>query len=195
MPPRSYWGLFFLLLVGNYLLVRLFFPGADAAVTVPYTLFKEQVTRRNVVAIHSRGASITGRLKDAITYPRDSAAARELAERTGERPQRPRRVVNFDTELPAFADPGLEALLIANGVEISAKPIQQGNPWLSLLYSFAPALLIIGLYVWLFRRASKQGGGMGGMLAGGLGKSTARRFDQATEDRVTFEDVAGIDEA
>ena len=96
---------------------------------------------------------------------------------------------------PAFVDPGLEALLIDNGVEISAEPIPQGNGWVGVLLSFAPALLIIGLYVWFFRRAAKQGGGLGGALTGGLGKSSARRFDQEAEGRVTFEDVAGIDEA
>jgi cell division protease FtsH len=52
---------------------------------------------------------------------------------------------------------------------------------------------LIGLYVWAFRRASKQGGLGGGLM--GIGRSTARRFDSETADRVTFEDVAGIDEA
>ncbi|HYD53214.1 MAG TPA: ATP-dependent zinc metalloprotease FtsH [Gemmatimonadaceae bacterium] len=190
MPPRRTWLTFVVILFVNFLLVRLLFPGGESTVTVPYTLFKQEVMRRNVEAIYSRGASITGRFRNPVTYPTDSTPA----PRRGERPE-PVPVKDFATELPVFADPGLESLLIANKVEISAKPIQQGNTWLNLLFSFAPALLIIGLYVWLFRRAAKQGGGMGGMLAGGLGRSTAKRFDQATGDRVTFEDVAGIDEA
>src|SRR5690606_13152117 len=49
-------------------------------------------------------------------------------------------------------------------------------------------------YVWLFRRATRQGGGIGGGLMG-IGKSRARRYDQESETKVTFEDVAGIDEA
>jgi cell division protease FtsH len=81
-------------------------------------------------------------------------------------------------ELPAFADPGLETLLIANSIEISAKSIGEGNPLLNLLYSFASALGIIGVYVRLSRRAAKQGGGVGGMLGGGMGKSTACRFER-----------------
>jgi cell division protease FtsH len=48
--------------------------------------------------------------------------------------------------------------------------------------------------VWFFRRAAKQGGLGGGML-GGLTKSGARRFDQQVEGKITFDDVAGIDEA
>jgi cell division protease FtsH len=42
-------------------------------------------------------------------------------------------------------------------VEISAKPIQEGGiPWVTLLFGFGPALLIIGFYVWMFRRAVQQ---------------------------------------
>ena len=58
-----------------------------------------------------------------------------------------------------------------------------------------PALLLILFYVWLWRRAAKQGAGIGGGLLGSFGKSSARRFDQETDQKVTFDDVAGIDEA
>jgi cell division protease FtsH len=184
VPPRRAWLTFMLILLANFAIARLFFPSRDAPAKVPYTLFREQITARNVQAIYSRGTSITGRFNKAITYPRDTTGGGT-----------PAPVIDFATELPSFADPGLESLLITNGVEISAKPIQTTNTWLSLLSSFAPALLLIALYVWIFRRASKQGGGLGGMIGGGIGKSTARRYDQETQDKVTFQDVAGIDEA
>jgi cell division protease FtsH len=61
----------------------------------------------------------------------------------------------------------------------------------ALLYSFGPGVLFILFYFWLFRRSSQ--GGMGGLT--GLGKSKAKRYDQETEEKVTFDDVAGIDEA
>src|SRR5690606_22841550 len=57
---------------------------------------------------------------------------------------------------------------------------------------FGPALLIILFYVWLFRRAARQGGGLGGLM--GIGRSKARRYDAERDERVTFDDVAGIDE-
>ena len=89
----------------------------------------------------------------------------------------------------------MEAFLIENGVEISAEPIQEGgSPWATLLFGFGPALLFIGFYVWMFRRAAQQGGGMGGGLMG-IGRSRARRYDQEQDTKVTFDDVAGIDEA
>ena len=104
-------------------------------------------------------------------------------------------MISFATTLPSFVGPGLEAFLIDHGVEISAKPIEEGgNPWATLLFSFGPGLLFIGFYVWMFRRAGQQAGGMGAGLMG-IGKSKARRYDQEKDAKVTFDDVAGIDEA
>ena len=189
MPPRRTWLFFLFIILVNFFLIRLLFPGPQV-VKVPYTKFKEEATRGNVQRIYSRGESITGRFRTVVLFParpEGSAATDSVQGLT-------RRVTDFSTTLPAFVDPGLETLLIAHGVEISAEPIQQDNIWISLLLSFAPALLIIGLYVWIFRRASRQGGlGGGGLM--GIGRSTARRFDKETEQRVTFQDVAGIEEA
>lgn len=183
MPPRRSWLFFLLILLGNYLLMRALFPRTEA-VKVPYTLFKQEAAKGNVEKIYSRGESLTGRFKRVVTHP----AARDTA--TG---AEPRPITTFSTTLPAFVDPGLEKLLIDNGTEISAEPIQVGNTWVNLFLGVAPAFLLIGLYVWFFRRASKQGGFGGGLL--GIGKSTARRFDTEKDTMVTFGDVAGIDEA
>jgi cell division protease FtsH len=211
MPPPRAWTWFAIALLVNYVIMSLLMPNPEAPVTVPYTLFKEEVTKRNVEAIHTRGETISGRFKAPVTLPvppreqkatsgadsqKDGESGRFsgwLAERLFARESQPKIAVHFTTILPSFVDPGLEAFLIGHDVEISAKPIQQGGGLLpTLLYGFGPALLIIGFYVWLFRRA-QQGGGMGGLM--GIGKSKARRFDQEQDTRVTFNDVAGIDEA
>jgi cell division protease FtsH len=183
MPPRRSWLIFLVILLANYFLMRALFPSTKA-VKVPYTLFKQEVAKGNVEKIYSRGESLTGRFERAVTYP----AARDTS--TG---AEPRSITTFSTTLPVFVDPGLEKLLIDNGTEISAEPIQVGNTWVNLFLGVAPALLLIALYVWFFRRASKQGGFGGGLL--GIGKSTARRFDTEKDTKVTFGDVAGIDEA
>ena len=186
MPPRRTWLTFLIILAVNFFLVRFLFPGRETPITVPYTLFKQEVTKRNVERIYSRGESLTGKFRAAITYPLVADTVAKTKPRTG---------TTFATTLPAFVDPGLEELLIDNGVEISAEPIDGGgNPITTFLFGFGPALLLILFYVWLYRRAAKQGAGMGGLL-GGLGKSSARRFDQTESGKVTFEDVAGIDEA
>lgn len=185
MPPRRAWLTFGLILLVNFLLVRYLFPGSGESVTVPYTLFKKEVARNNVDRIYSRGASITGRFASPVTYPGPGDSTAHA---------KPQAVTAFATTLPAFADPGLETFLIGHDVEISAEPIDEGgSPIATLLFGFGPAILLIGFYVWLYRRA-QQGGGMGGGLMG-IGKSGARRFDQAKEGKVTFDDVAGIDEA
>src|SRR5262249_37401274 len=57
-----------------------------------------------------------------------------------------------------------------------------------------PTLVFIGFYIWLFRRAAGQAGGLGGGFMG-FGKSKARRYDEEKDTKVTFADVAGIDEA
>jgi cell division protease FtsH len=202
MPPGKTWLWLLGILLANYLLVRFLLPSPEAPVTVPYTLFKEQVGKGNVQAIYSQGESITGRFKAPVTYPaadEKSAAPdskpQQSSERTAAPAAAPKTVSNFTTTLPSFVDPGLEAFLINNGVEISAKPIQEGgSPLSTFLFGFGPALLFIGFYIWMFRRAAQQGGGLGGGLMG-IGKSKARRYDQEKDTRVTFDDVAGIDEA
>jgi cell division protease FtsH len=201
MPPGKTWLWLLGVLLANYLLVRLLMPSPEAPITVPYTLFKEEVGKGNVEAIYSQGESITGRFKTAVTYPpadEKIAASNKEPQTANERPATPRvqrkTSSNFTTTLPTFVDPGLEAFLIDNGVEISAKPIEEGDsPLATLLFGFGPALLFIGFYVWMFRRAAQQGGGMGGLM--GIGKSKARRYDQEKDTKVTFDDVAGIDEA
>jgi cell division protease FtsH len=183
--PRRSWMTFVLVLLANFLLMRLLFPGPQVG-KVPYTVFKQEVVKGNVATVYSRGERVTGRFERPVAFPA------ELEGRTGARPD---TIVDFETTLPSFVDPGLETLLIEHGVEISARPIQETNPWLSLLYSFAPALVLIGLYVWMFSRGAKQGGmgAMGGLF--GIGQSPARRFDATQGERVTFDDVAGIEDA
>ena len=188
------WLAFLAILLINYLVTRYVFPGPDVPVTVPYTAFREEVSKGNVSAIYSKGSSIEGRFSTPISWP---PADNKVVGRRPSRPQaniKPRTANTFNTELPAFVDPGLESFLIGHNVEISAVPIHEGNALGTLLFGFGPAILIIGFYFWLYRRAGQQGGGLGGALMG-IGRSKARRYDQEADTRVTFNDVAGIDEA
>ncbi|WP_280151308.1 ATP-dependent zinc metalloprotease FtsH [Piscinibacter sp. XHJ-5] len=194
VPPRRAWWTFIALLLANYLVMRLLFPDPDAPATVPYTVFKEQVAKRNVKSIYSQGVSIEGSFVSAIPWPPpEGSSVPPRAARASAPAQAPRPHDTFTTTLPAFVDEGLETFLIDHGVEISAVPIRTGGGWGNFFLGFGPALLLIAFYVWLYRRA-QQGGGLGGGLMG-IGKSKARRYDQDAENRVTFADVAGIDEA
>jgi cell division protease FtsH len=198
MPGRRAWITFLIVLAVNYVVMRLLLPNPEEPITIPYTSFKEQVEKGNVDAIYSKGASIDGRFKKPVTWPppggKEAAAQGQnkgfarMLEQSG-----PRTANTFTTTLPAFVGPDLESFLIGHNVEISAIPIQGGSPWATFLFGFGPALLIILFYVWMYRRAS-QGGGLGGALLG-IGKSKARRYDQEADTKVTFDDVAGIDES
>jgi cell division protease FtsH len=87
-------------------------------------------------------------------------------------------------------DPNLVSRLVSKGVEIKARPLTEQVPWfISLLVSWLPFIALIG--VWIFLSRQMQGGAGKAM---GFGKSRAKLLTEA-HGRVTFEDVAGVDEA
>ena len=79
--------------------------------------------------------------------------------------------------------------LLDNGVDVSARPQEQSG-FTTLLMTFLPFLLLIGVWIYFMNRM--QGGGRGGAM--GFGKSKAKLLTEK-HGRVTFDDVAGIDEA
>jgi len=97
--------------------------------------------------------------------------------------------IYFSTYAPR--DPNLIQTLNENNVAINAKPEQSGmHPLLSIFVSWFPMLLLIG--VWIFFMRQMQSGKGGGAL--GFGRSKAKLLNE-NKQRVTFGDVAGIDEA
>jgi cell division protease FtsH len=86
-------------------------------------------------------------------------------------------------------DPDLVSRLEKSNVDIMAKPEESTNPILGVLISWFPMLLLIGVWIF-FMRQMQSGGGK----AMGFGKSRARLLTEKT-GRVTFDDVAGVDEA
>ena len=95
-------------------------------------------------------------------------------------------------EFHTFApdDPDLVKTLREKNVRITAKPLEE-NPWyMSLLISWLPMLLLIG--VWIFFMRQMQAGGGKAMS---FGKSRAKLLTETTGQKVTFADVAGIEEA
>ena len=87
-------------------------------------------------------------------------------------------------------DPGLVQKLTEKGVNFSAKPLTDSMPWyLALLINWLP--LIIVMAAWFFLSRQMQGAGGKAM---GFGKSKAKLLTEA-HGRVTFDDVAGVDEA
>ena len=183
MLPRSRWFLGILVgLLALNLLVSFLTGGPEERPRVPYQpFFLEQVEAGNVQEVTSREDAIDGELKAEKSYdpPGDD---------------KPVEIKKFETQIPSFIDTtALTNLLAEKEVVINAKPPDAGRGFLlSLVLGLAPALLLIGALIWLTRRQLR--GGSGGVL-GGFGRSTARRVEQGEQHRITFDDVAGIDEA
>src|SRR3954451_7194644 len=180
-PRMRFLLIVFALLALNYVSVAMLAPGREVPVRVPYSpTFLQQVRDGNVERISSTGATVEGRFKKDVTYPRSGADSRTSK--------------TFETEIPLFANGDeLSKLLEDKGVVIEAEPINQGRGFLaSLLLGFGPVILLVGLFVFLARRAGGAGGPMGAL--GNFGRSRARRVEGG-DQKVTFSDVAGIDEA
>ena len=167
-----------LLVVNSWVASRIEQP--EQRVRVPYSpVFLDQVHAGNVKSVSSRASTVQGTFRRALGYP------------PGDPKAKPSHL--FVTEVPAFANTDdLFRLLRAKGVVVNAKPADQGPSWFErLLSALLPTLLIVAVMVWLLRRLS--GASAGGPL-GGFGRSRARRVEP-TAERVTFDDIAGIDEA
>jgi cell division protease FtsH len=169
-------------MLANYAITQLFFP-EPSSVVVPYTFFKQQVEAGNIAAVTSVGDSIQGSFKAITTYPPPGSKAP-----AADAPK-PRASMQFRTQRPAFADQDLEKRLDDKGVVINAVD-QNTSSLFKLLVGFGPTLLLVGAFVWISRRAAAAAGS--GLF--GLGRSRAKRYSEE-QPKVTFDDVAGIDEA
>ncbi len=132
---------------------------------VTFSAFTKNVDEGKVKEVTIKGQEITGKYVD-------NAGKEKKA---------------FHTYAPE--DPDLVKTLRAKNVQITARPLDD-NPWyMSMLVSWLPMLLLIG--VWIFFMRQMQAGGGKAMS---FGKSRAKLLTETT-NKVTFADVAGIEEA
>ncbi|HEY1712371.1 MAG TPA: ATP-dependent zinc metalloprotease FtsH [Solirubrobacteraceae bacterium] len=181
-PSRSRWWIVagivvFLLAINLWVSSETLQPNKPTQ--IPYSpQFLDQVQTDNVATISSTGDSISGTFKKGITYPAGASS----------------KSTTFTTQIPSFADnASLFKSLRADGVTINAQPTDKGPSVIeSLIFGFGPTLLLVALFVFIARRSAGGGGGAGGLMS--FGRSRARRVE-ASDQHITFEDVAGIDEA
>ena len=83
----------------------------------------------------------------------------------------------------------------ANGIDFRYEFNTVENRWLDVLIGFLPIILIIGVWIFLMRRMSGGGAGGAGSQIFNIGKSKAKLFDQNTDIKITFKDVAGLEGA
>ena len=151
-------------------------------VDVPYSFFTQQLEAGTIHEVTTFGNDIDGVFTKPVTFTPDGGKATQI--------------LRFRATIPSFLGDADKNALVAKLQEhdtiINARSLDAQRPlWQSLLLSFGPALLMIGLIIWFIRRAAGGAGG-GGML-GGVGRSKAKRYDSSSQ-RTTFADVAGIDE-
>ena len=172
LSPR--WIVFFLALLALNVFITSRAMEPQSRVRVPYSpFFLQQVKTSNVEEITSKGTDIQGTFKKNVTFEDSKPTTR------------------FRTEIPAFANTDeLSQLLQENDVTVNAEPLETSAPfWRTLLFGFGPTILFVVLLFWLFRRAGNVRSALGS-----FGRSRARRYEPSG-DKVTFADVAGIEEA
>jgi cell division protease FtsH len=156
------------ILFGLILFVQMVGGGSNASAgePIPYSEFVKQVEEGNVQAV-TMSSSPSG----------NSTISGKLEGGT-----------EFRTTAPADAQ--VSERLIGKGVNVQVKQEEQSSFWLILLYQSLPFILILGISFFIMRQMQKNAGS-GAM---GFGKSKAKMLTEK-HGRVTFEDVAGIDEA
>ncbi|MFC1542622.1 ATP-dependent zinc metalloprotease FtsH [Pseudomonadota bacterium] len=140
-------------------------PTAGGSHTMSYSAFMDRVDQGAVEMVTIQDRRLTGQYRDAKGM-----------------------TSTFVVQVPD--DPNLVKRLLDNKVEVDVKAREEMPFLLSILISWFPMLLLIA--VWVFFMRQMQGGGKGGAMS--FGKSKAKLLNENTA-RVTFEDVAGCDEA
>ncbi len=184
-PPhrlRGFWLLLIGLLAINWLFVLISQPGTLQRVSVPFSpYFLQQLEAGKVKSITSKSNTIDGTFTTKLKYPPNDSKAKPTD--------------LFATQVPSFWNSNqLTELLTSHDVQVNAKNPNPGTSLLTeLLVGFGPTLLLFAVIYFIARRAMRAGGGgIGGL--GNFGRSQARRVDPQ-KIMVTFDDVAGIDEA
>ncbi len=171
MPRPRFWPIVIALLIVNYWIASTL-PDKPARAHIAYSpQFLHEVQSSNVSQVTITEQKIEGEFRKAVKVDK-------------------KRFTRFETNQPALpTDNTLLAQLKQQGVEINAKSPDSGRSLLaSILLGFGPTLLILGIIIFAMRRATAGGGALGT-----FGRSKARRYEGT--ERVTFADVAGIEEA
>jgi cell division protease FtsH len=166
LRTASFWALLVLIPIA---ILQLMDSSRREQQELTFTEFRAQIREDNVQSVEIRdGLRVEGQLNRPLQ--RDQS-----------------QIDQFQTLLPAEISQELLDELEAQGVEVHARP--SGNNWVTLLISLLPWVLIIGLWLFVFRQMQA-----GGSRAFSFGKSKARLLTGDTP-KVTFADVAGCDEA
>ena len=161
-----------------YIWSQLFNPGVSQQYSVSYSQFIAQLGAGNIKSVTIKNLVVSGEFVKEINI-----------QLTGEK--KTTAVKKFQTFLPSFQGEGLIAKLEEKNVLINVEPSEKGGILWQILIGILPWVLIIGVWIFIMRRAQQQiQGGPSGLFS--FGASKAKLFD-AKKPGVTFNDVAGMD--
>jgi len=163
----------FLYVWGQYLDV-----GKPALYPISYSQFIEQLDAGNIDSVTIKNLEVTGSFNKNVTM-QISAEKKSVT------------VKNFKSFLPSFQGEGLITKLGEKNVAITIEPDEKGSILWQLFIGVIPWVLIIGIWLYIMKRAQQQiHGGAGGLFS--FGASKAKLFD-VNKPTVTFRDVAGME--
>ena len=163
----------FLYIWGQYLDL-----GRPAQYAITYSQFIEQLDAGNIDSVTIKNLEVTGSFNKDVTMkvPGEKKAL---------------TVKNFKSFLPSFQGEGLITKLEEKNVAITIEPDEKGSLLWQLFIGVIPWVLIIGIWIYIMKRAQQQiHGGAGGLFS--FGASKAKLFD-VKKPTVTFKDVAGME--
>jgi cell division protease FtsH len=172
MPGLWIWAL--LLIIAGFFAMQL--TSMMRPVEIRYDDFLMLVEKKQIEEVEFEGQRVRGKFRDRL----------DITDTAGKK--RPRQS-EFTVNILPVEDPDLPRKLRAAGVQTKAKP---EHPSFLALFSFwAPTILLIGFFLWMMRRARDADGS----LLGSFIKSPAKRYEKSKSVRVTFKDVANLENA
>jgi len=145
--------------------------------TIKYSHFLVQLDNNNIDSVHIKNLEVKGTFREQASISLTDATEPVL-------------VQNFQTNLPSFQGEELLAKLVEQGVIIDIAPTAELSPFWQFIVGLLPWMVIIGIWVFIMRRAQRIQGGPGGLFS--FGKSKARLHD-VQKPTITFKDVAGME--
>ncbi|WP_300904842.1 ATP-dependent zinc metalloprotease FtsH [uncultured Alistipes sp.] len=190
VPRPTYWiyGMIAALILGWWI----FGERTDAPVTGDWTVVERMVEAGDVEkiqVINRTEAQVYLRREAVERYRRDT-----VDKRLAHLPERGVQMTFTIGSVDALRE-DLRAAEQRSGHAVPVVYENRANDWTNVLVSFLPWLVIIGVWFFLMRSMSRGGGAGGGGGIMNVGKARAQVFDKDNARRVTFKDVAGLEEA
>lgn len=182
-------------LIGVFLLFLIFSSDSGSGDKVSFSKFKELVEYNDIKKIE-----VVTNTKIARIYLKDDAAKKDIYKNIinkrssiflmGDNPDFSIKYLNLEN-----FENFLNEVKEKNNLDFEIASDQQDNTVSSFIFSILPFVLIIGVWIFIMRRMSGGGAGGGGGQIFNIGKSKAKLFDEKTDIKSSFKDVAGLEGA